>query len=300
MNEYAYNVDSMISRLLKFRNVSQGSEVSFEGNEIFGLCYDVRKILLKQPMLLELEPPLVICGDVHGHYFDLLRLLELGGYPPRSNYLFLGDYVDRGNWSLETICLLFAYKVKYPETFFLLRGNHECITVNRVYGFYEECKRKYCVKLWKIFNECFDCLPVAAIIEDKIFCCHGGLSPKLESLDQIRQLERPIDVPEEGLLCDLLWSDPERNSEGWGENLERGISYTFGADVVENFLNQNNFDLIIRAHQVVEDGFEFYWKRRLVTIFSASKYCGEFENAGAIILINSDLLCSFKILKPLQ
>ncbi|XP_023217323.1 serine/threonine-protein phosphatase PP1-gamma catalytic subunit B-like [Centruroides sculpturatus] len=300
MNESVFNVDTIISRLLEFRNSVEGSEVRLEGEEIRGLCYQARKIFLKQPMLLELEPSLIVCGDVHGHYPDLLRIFQLGGCPPRSNYLFLGDYVDRGDWSLETICLLLAYKVKYPETFFLLRGNHECSNVNRIYGFYEECRKKCGVKLWKIFNECFNCLPVAAIIDDKIFCCHGGLSPKLESLDHIRQLVRPIEVPEEGLLCDLLWSDPEKNSKGWRENRERGISVTFGTDVVEKFLLQHNFDLIIRAHQVVEDGYEFFGRRQLITLFSASNYCGEFENAGAIMFIDKDLMCSFRILKPLK
>lgn len=139
-------------------------------------------------------------GDIHGQYYDLLRLFEYGGYPPESNYLFLGDYVDRGKQSLETICLLLAYKIKYPENFFLLRGNHECASINRIYGFYDECKRRYNIKLWKVFTDCFNCLPVAALIDEKILCMHGGLSPDLNSLDQIRKIVRPTDVPEQGKL----------------------------------------------------------------------------------------------------
>uniref|UniRef100_A0A3B3DX27 Serine/threonine-protein phosphatase n=1 Tax=Oryzias melastigma TaxID=30732 RepID=A0A3B3DX27_ORYME len=233
-------------------------------------------------------------GDVHGQYYDLLRLFEYGGFPPESNYLFLGDYVDRGKQSLETICLLLAYKIKYPENFFLLRGNHECASINRIYGFYDECKRRYNIKLWKTFTDCFNCLPVAAIVDEKIFCCHGGLSPDLQSMEQIRRVMRPTDVPDQGLLCDLLWADPDKDVLGWGEN-DRGVSFTFGADVVTKFLHKHDMDLICRAHQVVEDGYEFFAKRQLVTLFSAPNYCGEFDNAGAMMSVDETLMCSFQV-----
>jgi diadenosine tetraphosphatase ApaH/serine/threonine PP2A family protein phosphatase len=163
--------------------------------------------------------------------------------PPESNYLFLGDYVDRGKQSLETICLLLAYKIKYPENFFILRGNHECASINRIYGFYDECKRRYNIKLWKTFTDCFNCLPVSAIVDEKILCMHGGLSPDLQSMDQIRRVMRPTDVPETGLLCDLLWSDPDKDISGWSEN-DRGVSFTFGPDVVTRFLQRHDMDLI--------------------------------------------------------
>ena len=236
-------------------------------------------------------------GDLHGQYFDLLRLFEYGGFPPDSNYLFLGDYVDRGKQSLETICLLLAYKIKYPENFFLLRGNHECASINRIYGFYDECKRRYSIKLWKTFTDCFNCLPVAAVVDEKILCMHGGLSPDLERLGQILEIPRPTDVPDEGLLCDLLWADPDPTISGWGRNA-RGVSYTFGHDVVDEFLETHDLDLICRAHQVVEDGYEFQANRSLVTIFSVPNYCGEFDNAGAMMHVSDDLKCSFKVLRP--
>ncbi|CAM9358263.1 unnamed protein product, partial [Sphacelaria rigidula] len=248
-------------------------------------------------------------GDIHGQYYDLLRLFEYGGFPPEANYLFLGDYVDRGKQSLETICLLLAYKIKYPENFFILRGNHECASINRIYGFYDECKRRYNIKLWKTFTDCFNCLPVAAIVDEKIFCMHGGLSPELNDMEQIKRVLRPTDVPDtgglifymesvqsrshgsrsyfeaiynamqylvislvpstvkrvllfssaivffhvdfppSGLLCDLLWSDPDRDIIGWGEN-DRGVSFTFGEDIVVQFLRRHDLDLICRAHQV--------------------------------------------------
>ncbi|ELR50706.1 Serine/threonine-protein phosphatase PP1-alpha catalytic subunit [Bos mutus] len=274
-----------------------GKNVQLTENEIRGLCLKSREIFLSQPILLELEAPLKICGDIHGQYYDLLRLFEYGGFPPESNYLFLGDYVDRGKQSLETICLLLAYKIKYPENFFLLRGNHECASINRIYGFYDECKRRYNIKLWKTFTDCFNCLPIAAIVDEKIFCCHGGLSPDLQSMEQIRRIMRPTDVPDQGLLCDLLWSDPDKDVQGWGEN-DRGVSFTFGAEVVAKFLHKHDLDLICRAHQVVEDGYEFFAKRQLVTLFSAPNYCGEFDNAGAMMSVDETLMCSFQILKP--
>ncbi|XP_022975677.1 serine/threonine-protein phosphatase PP1 isozyme 1-like [Cucurbita maxima] len=195
------------------------------------------------------------------------------------------------------MCLLLAYKIKYPENFFLLRGNHECASVNRIYGFYDECKRRFNVKLWKIFTDCFNCLPMAALIDERILCMHGGLSPHLDKLDQIRNLKRPTDVPDKGLVCDLLWSDPSQETRGWGPN-ERGVSYTFGVDRVIEFLRKHDLDLICRAHQVVEDGYEFFANRKLVTIFSAPNYCGEFDNAGAMMRVDENLMCSFQILKP--
>ncbi|XP_019866852.1 serine/threonine-protein phosphatase alpha-2 isoform-like isoform X2 [Aethina tumida] len=291
------DIDNLIYRLLDVRNGPPGKNVTLKEDEIKNLCYKTREIFLQQPTLLELEAPLKICGDIHGQYYDLLRVFEYGGFPPEENYLFLGDYVDRGKHSIETICLLFCYKIKYPENFFLLRGNHECASINRIYGFYDECKRRFSIKLWKTFADCFNCLPIVAIIDEKIFCCHGGLSPSLFNMDQIRNIKRPVDVPDEGLLCDLLWSDPEPQLSGWGYN-QRGVSHTFGEGVVSQFLQKHDLDLICRGHQVVEDGYEFFAMRQLVTLFTAPNYCGEFRNAGAMISVDESLMCTFKIIKP--
>ncbi|KAJ8898854.1 hypothetical protein K2173_008163 [Erythroxylum novogranatense] len=289
-------LEGMIRRLLEGRN-NRGKRIQLSENEIRQLCATAKQLFLSQPILLQLEAPINICGDIHGQYADLLRLFEYGGFPPDANYLFLGDYVDRGKQSIETICLLLAYKIKFPDNFFMLRGNHECASINRIYGFYDECKRRFSVRLWKTFVECFNCLPVAAVVDDKILCMHGGLSPEMENLDQIKAIERPVDVPDQGLLCDLLWSDPDADIQGWGDN-DRGVSYTFGADKVSDFLKKHDLDLICRAHQVVEDGYEFFADRQLVTIFSAPNYCGEFDNAGAVMCVDASLLCSFQILKP--
>mmetsp|Transcript_1710 Transcript_1710/g.2373 ORF Transcript_1710/g.2373 Transcript_1710/m.2373 type:complete len:359 (+) Transcript_1710:150-1226(+) len=290
-------IQSIAQRLLSLRGSPPGTLANLTENEIKLLCQRVRPIFLAQPMLLELEAPLKICGDVHGQFTDLLRLFEYGGFPPESNYLFLGDYVDRGKQSLETVCLLICYKIMYPENFFVLRGNHESAGINRIYGFYDECKRRYSIRLWKVFSDVFNCLPVSALVDEKILCMHGGLSPELERLQQIADLHRPCDVPDVGLMCDLLWSDPDTGVNGWAEN-DRGVSFVFGADVVAAFLEQHDLDLLVRAHQVVEDGYEFFAGRRLVTLFSAPNYCGEFDNAGGMIAVDENLMCSFQILKP--
>jgi len=293
------DIDDIIQRLLEKRNSPPGSKVELKLPEVKFLIEKSREIFISQPVLLDLEAPLKIVGDIHGQYYDLLRLFEYGGFPPDANYLFLGDYVDRGPNGLETICLLLAYKIKYPENFFMLRGNHECSSINRIYGFYDECRSRYSLKIWRLFNDCFNCLPLGAVIEDKILCIHGGLSPDLKSIDQMRRIVRPTDIPDTGLLCDLLWADPDPETQGFGVN-DRGVSFTFGPDVVEDFLKRHEFDLIVRAHQVVEDGYEFFAKRQLVTVFSAPNYCGEFDNAGAMMSVDETLMCSFQILRPAQ
>ena len=284
------DVDDMIQRLLDVGYTGKVSKsLCLKNTEITAICLAARDVFLSQPTLVELSPPVKIVGDVHGQYSDLIRLFEMCGFPPAANYLFLGDYVDRGKQSLETILLLLCYKIKYPENFFLLRGNHECANVTRgeffffsapydcslciVYGFYDECKRRCNIKTWKTFIDVFNCLPIAAIVASKIFCVHGGLSPSLHSMDDIKRIQRPTDVPDYGLLNDLLWSDPSDTALDWEDN-ERGVSYCFGKAIINEFLARYDMDLICRAHMVVEDGYEFWNDRTLVTVFSAPNYCG--------------------------
>ncbi|CAI9776091.1 unnamed protein product [Fraxinus pennsylvanica] len=205
--------DDIINRSLTSRHLSTVRQVQMLENEIRTLCIASREIFLSPPNLLELEAPIKICGNIHGQYVDLLRLFEIGGFPPEANYLFLGGYVDYGRESIETICFLLAYKIKYPENFFLLRGNHECTSVNMIHGFYDECEGRYNVRLWKAFIDCFNCLLVAALIGDKILCMHGGLSPDLHNFDQIRNMTCPTDVPDSGLVCDLFWSNPSQEKD---------------------------------------------------------------------------------------
>lgn len=297
MTDTDCNPEDIIKRLLDLKTGRPGTRVDFEEEEITNLLSRVREVFLSEPMVLRPEAPIKICGDLHGQFYDALRIIDLCGQPPNSNYMFLGDYCDRGKQSIEVLCLLFAYKVKHPDRMHLLRGNHETAKLSRMYGFYDECKRRYSVRLWKRFCETFDCMPCAAVISDKIFCMHGGLSPELTEIEQIDAIERPVDVGEEGLLCDLLWADPEPSLIGWDVN-DRGCSFLFGEDVVEEFLKKHDMDLVVRAHQVVEDGYEFFAGQKLVTIFSAPNYCGEFGNSGATLIVDPDMNCRFQLLKP--
>lgn len=244
-----FNVDDILGKLTAAKTFKQHKPINLLENEIKWLAFKVKEISLDQPIFLELESPLNVCGDIHGQFYDLLKLFDTAGVPPDANYLFLGDYVDRGKFSLESICLLLCYKIKYPENFFLLRGNHECASINKIYGFYDDCKRRYSVKLWKIFTDLFNCLPITACIDDKILCMHGGISPELQSLEQLKKIARPTDIPDQGLLCDLVWSDPDKDTKLWGAN-DRGISVTFSASAIENFLVKQDLELICRAHQV--------------------------------------------------
>lgn len=292
-------VSKIISRLLEIKDKPPGTPAEISMEEIVFLCQTVQPVLLSQPTVLDLQPPLTIVGDIHGQYHDLLRIFDQNQYPPKTNYLFLGDYVDRGCQSIETVCLLFAYKIQYPENFFLLRGNHECAYVNRQFGFYDECAQRFHRSLWRTFGKVFECLPMAAIIDGRIFCVHGGISPSLKSIDDIRAIERPLDVPDSGFLCDLLWADPDPDLDGWEES-ERGTSFRFGLGPLEDFLKTWDFDLVCRAHEVVQNGYEFPFptNQGLVTVFSAPNYCYEYKNNGAVLVIDDELGCTFRVLKP--
>lgn len=191
------------------------------------LCEYAKEILSKESNVAEVRAPVTICGDIHGQFYDLKELFNIGGELPENNYLFMGDYVDRGYYSVETVTLLVCLKVRYPKRITILRGNHESKQITQVYGFYDECLRKYGnANVWQYFTAFFDYLPLTAVVESSIFCLHGGLSPSIDTLDQIKQLDRIMEVPHEGPICDLLWSDPDDRC-GWGIS-PRGAGYSFG------------------------------------------------------------------------
>ncbi|VDP06334.1 unnamed protein product [Soboliphyme baturini] len=294
-------LDDIIARLLANCGKKPDMRVQLEEEEVIRLVTTVQGVFMKEPMLLELQAPIKIAGDLHGQFADLLRLLQHSGFPPKQSYLFLGDYVDRGDKSVEVISLLFAYKARYPNRVRLLRGNHENRFINVVYGFYDELHEKFGdvggQRVFDCFTHTFSWMPVAALIEKRIFCVHGGLSPDLHSFDQIREWPRPVIDPEFGLICDILWSDPRALTMGWAES-NRGISFTFGPDIVKQFRQRFGIDLIVRAHQVVRKGYEFLPGKGLVTLFSAPNYCNLFYNDSAVLCVDENLYCSFDIMRP--
>lgn len=291
-------VDKIIFKLLQLRGLGESRKSTLKKKEYKYLCLRVHDIFLKEKSLVEVSAPVNICGDIHGQYYDLIRIFEYAGYPPQKKYVFLGDYVDRGKHSLETIALLFAYKIKYPKQVILLRGNHECAAITHQYGFFNDCKEQFDVELWKHFIRVFNVLPIAAVVSGKIFCVHGGISPEMTSIEQVNGIRRPTDIPEIGLLADLMWCDPNPDVEAWDYPNSRGAGYTFGKQSVSRFLKNNGLDLLCRGHQVVRNGYEFKFGKKMVTLFSAPNYTGQYNNSGAIMTVNKNLLCSFTVLKP--
>ncbi|KAH0802240.1 Serine/threonine-protein phosphatase ppe1 [Histomonas meleagridis] len=256
-------------------------------NEVLLLLDKVAEILYQEPTLLMLPLPIVICGDIHGQLFDLFELFRVsGGIGSGNRYLFLGDYVDRGFFSVETFCYLAILKIKYPNNIYLLRGNHECRDVNHEYGFNIECQSRFGHEgPWKRFNEIFDLLPISAMVDTDIFCTHGGLSPDIKFVEQIPLLNRRAELPMKGPLCDLTWSDPE-NVKEWAPN-SRGAGYLFGQEITNQFCHINNLQLICRAHQLVMKGYQYHFnEEKLVTVWSAPNYSYRSGNVASVLKIN--------------
>ncbi|XP_037904486.1 serine/threonine-protein phosphatase 2B catalytic subunit 2-like [Hermetia illucens] len=253
------------------------------------------KVLTEENTLIEVSAPINICGDIHGQFYDLVRLFTIGGHPPNVRYLFLGDYVDRGPFGIEVILVLFSMKINYPNSIFLLRGNHECRHLTESFTFKRECELKYSTELYDTVMDVFDALPLSAVVNNQFLCMHGGLSPDIYHLNDIRKIARFREPPVFGAMCDLLWSDPATNydncttNEYFTHNFTRGCSYFFSYGACCDFLKRNKLLCIIRAHEVQATGFRMYKKNlasgypSLITVFSAPNYLDLFRNKGAIL-----------------
>jgi len=274
------NLDKILADLYACKTIPE-TEVKF-------LCTKATELFAEDANLQRVDAPVVICGDVHGQLYDVLQLFQQGGRCPDTNYLFLGDYVDRGYNSVETFLLLIALRVRYPDRITLIRGNHESRQITQVYGFYEETLRKYGgVNVWRYCTELMDYLALGAIVEGQTFAVHGGLSPSITTLSEIRYIDRKKEVPHDGAMCDLLWSDPEQIA-GWGVS-PRGAGYLFGLKVAETFCHTNGIHCICRAHQLVMEGFRAMFEDRVITIWSAPNYCYRCGNIAAILKVDEKL-----------
>lgn len=269
-------------------------------DDVSWLCDSVARLVIKEPSLLEITPPVNICGDLHGQFADLIRVFQCHEFTEDVKYLFLGDYVDRGDQSLEVICLLFALKLRFPQNIFLLRGNHESPEMTESFGFEDECLLKLSQSVIPHFHSAFDTLPIAALVGGKIFCVHGGLSPSLTTLDDVRAIKRPCDIPEEGIVADLLWSDPSPSVAMWGPN-DRGSTISWGLAVAQKFMDDNGLERIVRAHQMAFGGYDFPFSpnQEVITVFTASCYANRYTNAAAFLEVGEGLEMEFVVLEPL-
>jgi len=253
----------------------------------FQMLLDIRQYFMSQPTLVDIDVPegkkFTICGDIHGQYYDLMNIFELNGMPSEDNpYLFNGDFVDRGSFSVECIFVLFGFKLLYPNHFFMSRGNHESENMNKMYGFEGEVKSKYSANMVDLFTEVYNWLPLSHCINNKIIVMHGGLFSKDGiTLDDIRKTERNRQPPDEGIMCELLWSDPQPMF-GRAPS-KRGVGCQFGPDVTRKFLADNKLDYVVRSHEVKDNGYEVCHDGKLITVFSAPNYCDSMGNKGAFI-----------------
>jgi len=239
-------------------------------------------------------PRVTVCGDTHGQYYDVLNIFEnKNGYPSAINpYLFNGDFVDRGSFSVEVILTYFLWKLHDPSCIFLTRGNHETKNMNKIYGFEGEVKAKYDDQIFELFLEVFSYLPLAAVIGKKVFVAHGGISTDEKvMLDDIRKIKRGMEPPETSLMSDLLWSDPQP-FPGKSPS-KRGVGFAFGPDVTKNFLERNGLSLLVRSHEVKEEGYLIEHGGKTITVFSAPNYCDTMGNKGAFIHFDKTLKPKF-------
>ncbi|KAJ7761024.1 Metallo-dependent phosphatase-like protein [Mycena metata] len=259
------------------------------------ICAKTKEVLMRESNVVHVSAPITVVGDIHGQFYDLIEIFRIGGYAPHTNYLFLGDYVDRGLFSAETISLLVCLKLRYPHRVQLIRGNHESRAVTQNYGFYTEIIRKYGTShVWTYFTDMFDFLTLSVVIDNRIFCVHGGLSPSIHSIDQIKVMDRFREVPHDGPMADLVWSDPDPEKEDFAIS-PRGAGFTFGAGVVHKFLEINGLSHILRAHQLCMEGYASLFDGHLSTVWSAPNYCYRCGNSASILEVGPEQSMYFNV-----
>jgi len=276
----------------------------------FEMCRRIIEIMIDEPNVRPVSLPVTVIGDIHGQFPDLKKILRLQKdfRDTQMNFVFLGDYVDRGKYSVLTIQLLFALKICYKDRVTLIRGNHETEQVSQTYGFREECIDRFGTShVWKSFCEAFQYLNLAAVLDNNVLCLHGGLSPSIPTIDRIRLFDRVFEPNEQRPtpILDLLWSDPEDDpspkdnlsvgSAGNSTKLTsdfgfrvstRGAGWMFTKAVTKHFCYINQIELVCRSHQLVLEGYKYMHDGELVTVWSAPNYCGRCENDGSILEFN--------------
>ena len=277
--------------IYKMSQISSYNSESFDSfhideRELICIAEKTTCIFGKEPNILKIDPPLVIVGDLHGQIQDLYRILTRFDLPPRQKYLFLGDLVDRGDYSIEVVSLIFVLKVLYPKNVYIIRGNHEFRNVSFTGGFYSEIMKKYKNnQIYEAFINSFNYLPFAAKV-GSYFCVHGGISPEIISISQIENLKRPIFTYQDPILTGILWSDPTLENLYFGPS-PRGHGSLFGNTALIDFLTNNNLTCLIRAHECV-NGVKVLFNNLLYTVFSASNYPGGGENPSGTLFINEN------------
>jgi len=284
---------SMIQEIIESRmQKGKNSILQFNISDVKSIISDCSKVLEGEEILLRLYGDFIIVGDLHGNIDDLLRIFTKFGYPPEKKYIFLGDYVDRGDYSLEVIVFLMTLKIRYSDYVFLLRGNHESESMTTSYGFREECVFRLEKSVYSLFLNLFGLLPIAAVVNSRIFCVHGGISKNMQDIETLALIRKSKVIPMKGILCDLLWSDPSIEVDNFVQS-DRGVGFIFGANPLLKFLDKNNLDLLIRSHESCAKGFDYPFNvhknasKKCITVFSATDYCGE-HNKGAVFTTNKE------------
>eukprot|EP01128_Nolandella_sp_AFSM9_P002115 TRINITY_DN124_c1_g1_i1.p1 TRINITY_DN124_c1_g1~~TRINITY_DN124_c1_g1_i1.p1 ORF type:complete len:550 (-),score=149.36 TRINITY_DN124_c1_g1_i1:174-1823(-) len=292
----AENVPNVVN--IKAHLTAEGRLSKTQIHKIIDLAYEV---YCAEETVLNVPAPVTVCGDTHGQFYDLLKLFQVGGDPSDTTYLFLGDYVDRGYFSIEVCVLMFCYKILYPSTFFMLRGNHECRHLTDYFTFKEEVEFKYDLEVYDDVMDCFDALPLAAVMNKQFLCVHGGLSPELQTVDDINRIDRFTEPPPSGLMCDLLWADPMEDfspeiEELYEFNTVRGCSSVFSFRAACKFLDENKLLSVIRAHEAQDAGYRMHRKNdktgfpSVITLFSAPNYLDNYNNKGAVLRYENNVI----------